>query len=254
MADLDNDGYPEVVQSGQNAFSIFKNNNGVFVDPIHYPDFQYNNHIFSIDAGDINKDGYIDILQAGHNYGPNVPQVLLNKSSGFTNMEGKTLEGPLGSEMFLGDFEGDGDLDIVSAGSNGILLNSNGHWNLGASFPKSGLLGMRTGVTWMRTHTLKSFKPMAAQTTLLGIILLESHFPSMSISTTLTFPLFILDARFADYDSDGDLDMLARRMDGNGNKTWLYKNVNGEFVDVGLSFPWSETIDFGDINNDGLLM
>lgn len=251
MADLDNDGYPEVVQSGQNAFSIFKNNNGVFVDPIHYPDFQYNNHIFSIDAGDINKDGYIDILQAGHNYGPNVPQVLLNKSSGFTNMEGKTLEGPLGS-MFLGDFEGDGDLDIVSAGSNGILLNSNGHWNLGASFPKSGTSWYANWCNLDADTHLEVLQAHGGSNYFIGNYILESHFPSMSISTTLTFPLFILDARFADYDSDGDLDMLARRMDGNGNKTWLYKNVNGEFVDVGLSFPWSETIDFGDINNDGL--
>ena len=50
----------------------------------------------------------------------------------------------------------------------------------------------------------------------------------------------------------GDLDMLATRPGNNGFETWLYKNVNGEFVDVGLSFPGSQTIDFGDINNDGL--
>ena len=187
MADLDNDGYPEVVQSGMSAFSIFKNNNGVFIDPNDYPDFHYNNHIFSIDAGDINKDGYIDILQGGQNaYGPNVPQLLLNNTSGFSSIEGKILDTQSGS-LFLGDFEGDGDLDIVSSGSDGILLNTNGHWNWGPWFPKNGTWY----ANWCNLDTdseLEIIQAHGGSNYFVGNYILESHFPSMSISSTLTVP------------------------------------------------------------------
>src|SRR6187399_1492477 len=70
LADLNNDGNPEIIQTGLEGFSIFNNNGSTFDEPIAYPEFKGESQIMvhTLDVGDINRDGLIDILQSG---GPN---------------------------------------------------------------------------------------------------------------------------------------------------------------------------------------
>jgi hypothetical protein len=250
MADIDNDGDAEIISSGMTSFSIFKNSNGTFDEVIEYPEFRSNNHVYSLDAGDINNDGFIDILHGSDNLDFVKPQVLLNKSPGFTNFDGSDISG-ITAALYLGDYEGDGDLDVISSGASGIAINKKGQWSTDYHFPNYGTWH----VNWCDLNhdsQLEVIQAYGGSNYFIANYLLEKGYPTLSISKTLTFPNFIIDTDFADYDADGDLDMLAKQMDANGNKVKLYKNVNNDFVDVGISFPWSQSIDFGDINNDGL--
>lgn len=72
VADLDNDGDPDgvlVQLSYQNGLAVFKNNNGTF-ERIEYP-YTFNATISSIDVGDVNRDGFIDVLVGGNSYDDN---------------------------------------------------------------------------------------------------------------------------------------------------------------------------------------
>ncbi len=61
------------------------------------------------------------------------------------------------------------------------------------------------------------------------------------------------DARFGDYDTDGDLDILLTGDTGAGFVTELYRNDGGVFTEVPVAFPGLafSAVDWGDYDNDG---
>jgi len=253
-ADLDNDGDLEIIVTGGRDFRIFNNSNGLFEQPTLYPQWSGESQIYAhtLDVGDIDRDGFIDILQSG---GPNyrVFEILQNTHPGFNNIADNYLNGLAGTS-FLGDYDGDGDLDVVYSGVDnfgnylgGVALNRDDKLIPGPWFPSS-----RTWfATWSNLDDDSNLEVLYATgdsySSTVESSILKNGYPSMSVSKNLGKIPLIYDARFADYDNDGDLDMLARQYP---NK--LYKNVDGSFIDTGITFPSSKTIDFGDMNNDGL--
>lgn len=85
-----------------------------------------------------------------------------------------------------------------------------------------------------------------------GTQFLERNSPAMSVSTQFTYDdVFIMDPVVADFDVDGDFDMLNKKL-GNTNLVRIYTNEQGKFTDSGIAFNWGESLEFADINNDGL--
>lgn len=253
LGDLDTDGYPELIQTGPTGLTIFKNVNGSFQAPISYPQFigeaQYLFH--TLDLGDIDRDGLLDILQSG---GPNyrVFRILLNKNEGLVDIGSSYMNGLAGAS-FLGDMEGDGDLDILFSGvdewSNmvgGILENRNGQFIRGPYLAQH----MPKFATWCdldHDSRLEIFQSTGSWSTFTANYLLEATYPSTTIIETLSAINNQADhVSFADYDADGDLDMLASIFPAR-----IFKNENGHFVNTGIVFPEARTAEFADVNNDG---
>jgi len=257
VADLDNDGDPDGIISGIGDMAVLKYNDGSLIAK-SYTTFSFDWSSFSVDAGDVNRDGFIDILQAGHyynGYADPSPFLLLNNGTDLIPSGNALVSGAAGGPAYFGDYEGDGDLDIVSASSNGILLNSdNSFVDYGPYFPQYGTwyanwwdLDGDSQLEIVRTYGFPGSGWVA------GTHFLEGDPSVISQSTQFTYGGVQLEGVVvADYDADGDLDMLLKKVENAGNKTRIYRNDNGNFVDSGISFPWGKSVEFGDINNDGL--
>jgi hypothetical protein len=116
-ADMDNDGDPDGVVSLNGALSILKYNAGAFARTDNNS-LSFGQNIWSLDAGDINRDGYIDIVNAGRaadNTTDPMRVLLLNNGTQLVPSGNQNLGWAANSgTLYLGDLEGDGDLDLLS--------------------------------------------------------------------------------------------------------------------------------------------
>lgn len=126
FCDFDNDGFLDVIITGSLSTAIYQN---------FFYEFYYtgNNNIFSVnksslDVGDYDKDGDMDFIITGAtDYNPNTyepisPEIRLYKNDGNFNFSTVFITIPAvscGSVKF-GDYDNDGDLDILVAGKTSI--------------------------------------------------------------------------------------------------------------------------------------
>jgi uncharacterized repeat protein (TIGR01451 family) len=171
----------------------------------------------SVAWGDYDNDGDLDILLTGNAASGRVSRVYRNDGADtFTAAVTDTLTGVEGGSAAWGDYDGDGDLDILLAGFAGL-------GNLVARVYRND--GSDTFVTAVTTDTL------------LGV-------ESSSVA-------------WGDYDNDGDLDILLTGLDGLGPDaiTAVYRNDGGnaftEAVTDTLMAVAEGSVAWGDYDNDG---
>lgn len=137
LADLNNDGLLEIITSnfGDQGFYIFQNNsqpsNLSFLDP---QNISTNADIRAIKAGDLNNDGFAEIVLTNSEISVDIIEIIENQTaaSGDTPAFGTAFQ-IIGVNtswgLDLGDIDGDGDLDIsvASFGSNNFygIMNIN---------------------------------------------------------------------------------------------------------------------------------
>ncbi|MGM0947255.1 MAG: FG-GAP-like repeat-containing protein, partial [Bacteroidota bacterium] len=116
--DYDGDGDLDILLTGENSSSnrvsrVYRNDGGTFVDinaGLEAVAFS------SVAWGDYDGDGDLDILLTGDNAsGQRVSSVYRNDGGTFVNINAG-LEGVGGSSVAWGDYDGDGDLDILLTG------------------------------------------------------------------------------------------------------------------------------------------
>ncbi len=126
FCDFDNDGFLDVIITGSLSTAIYQN---------FFYEFYYtgNNNIFSVyksslDVGDYDKDGDMDFVITGatdydpNTYEPISPEIRLYKNDGNFNFSTAFITIPAvscGSVKF-GDYDNDGDLDLLVAGKTSI--------------------------------------------------------------------------------------------------------------------------------------
>jgi len=220
--DYDNDGDLDILITGtlqispgnnQGATKIFRNDHGTFVDiNASFP------KIFAASAkwGDYDNDGALDILFTGRleSDGSLVAYICVNDSGNFVpvNIDIKSV---WGGTVIWGDYDTDGDLDIMITGSTGSSTTDN---------PASRIYRNDGGVF-------------------------------TDIQAAIADVAFNSSAAWGDYDNDGDLDLAVTGYSLNQDVSKIYRNDNGSFNDIGVGLYGihNSAVAWGDCNNDGNL-
>lgn len=276
--DFNNDHYLDALISGQNlaglgTTKIYQNNaNNTFTElpGVTIPGV-YNG---SVSWGDYNNDGFLDILIIGYNddLGPISRIYKNNGDKTFTEQTGIVLAGVYNSSAVWGDFDNDGDLDIIIAGlnSNNVLStkiyrnDGNNHFTeqTGISLP-----GIQNGSIALGDYDNNGFLDILitgfiANNGRISKIFRNTGNNNFQEQTSISLPGASLSSgAWGDYDNDGNLDIILAGATGdypNFNQfTRVYhNNGNNTFTEllntkiVGIS---QGSLAWGDYNNDGFL-
>jgi hypothetical protein len=255
FADLNNDGYQDFIQSGYGSLTIFINNKGTFEKLGDFEEFKGETSLYvhSIDLGDFDKDGYVDILQTG---GPNerVSYLIKNDSLTFTNL---ASFGEVSGACYFGDIENDGDLDVLysyetKAYRNTILSKVN--FNINNTLVDKGyILRQPTKYAFWadldRDSEIEIIQSEGTQYGFKGNFFLEPNEKNYEIVSQISISHNIHSINVADYNNDGYVDLLVK---GHEDGFKIYRFANGDYVDIGVNFPYSLSGIWADMNNDGL--
>ena len=205
--------------------------------------------------GDFDNDKDLDILISGEtSNGTYISRVYVNEGGTFSNLNAD-ISGMSNSCIKWGDYDNDGDLDIIATGENtnnrsiiyrndeGIFTDilceidyfgafSHAAWG---DYDNDGDLDIAITGSWMS----QIYENTGAD----EFILLEADIAQLNSGRVA----------WGDYDNDGDLDLIIAGDTGGGMRTYLYKNTNGEFEQIvtsimGLS---AGSVEWGDYDSDG---
>lgn len=219
FGDYDNDGDLDIAMigsesSGVSISYVFKNEDGTFIDT---GVSLYGLRWGSIDWGDYDNDGDLDLLMTGRdNAGVEVSVIYKNDKGDFIDIRAG-LQGIEYGEALWGDYDNDGDLDVVLSGE----------------YTEDDIAQINVAVTQLYENRAGIFVENN-QSTLLGV----SHGS--------------LD--WGDFDNDGDLDLLMSGQDMQDSVyTKIYQNNQGVFLETSSGIPgvYNGDLEWADIDNDG---
>ena len=219
----------------------------------------------SVAWGDYDNDGDLDILLTGDlTGGSQVAEMYRNDAGTFTIINGTGLigTGVLRSSVAWGDYDNDGDLDILLTGQPFSYDNNSGvakvYRNDAGTFTdiNAGLSDVRlSSVAWGDYDNDGDLDILltGAGSSRVAKVYRNDDGTFSDISAGLT-PVQQSDVAWGDYDNDGDLDILLTGLDsGNNYVAKVYRNDAGTFSDIsaGLTGVRASSVAWGDYDNDG---
>jgi hypothetical protein len=166
--------------------------------------------------------------------------------------------------VIWGDYDGDGDLDVLVAGAGKQdVAFTTIYNNAGGVFTNSGinLLGLsRASAAWGDYDNDGDFDLAMTGLTTVGVATTRIYHNDGGTFTAIPgsfLGVFAGNVSWADYDNDGDLDLLITGVTsstpGAAAATRLYRNDGGVFNSVAHVFPdcYLGAVAWGDYDNDG---
>ncbi|HOI87155.1 MAG TPA: FG-GAP-like repeat-containing protein [Lentimicrobium sp.] len=229
-ADVNSDGYPDLVISGNWLTRLYLNNgDGTFT---HTPSGLQGMNSPSLDWGDFDNDGDPDLLMVGDAGSVGETYIYINHQGTFERLDAQ-IEGAVGGMARWGDSDNDGYLDLLITGKDATLVpvsyvyRNNGDMTF--SFANAGLIGTALGpANWIDFDNDGDLDVMlAGENAGCGnsSTRLYSNNGAGSFSEIQAGLGFVERAASAwgDFDNDGDQDLVLSGIAASP-LTWLYRN------------------------------
>ncbi|MDA3886368.1 MAG: VCBS repeat-containing protein [Candidatus Delongbacteria bacterium] len=260
--DFDNDGDLDILLTGHNGSNriskVYRNDSGVFSDIYAGLSGVYRS---SVSWGDYDNDGDLDILLTGSNFSESeISKIYRNDSGEFIDINANLIGVNWGSTAW-GDYDNDGDLDILLAGRyydegyhyiTSVYCNYSGVFlEVSTTLPKVCF----SSVSWGDYDNDGDLDILMTGDT--GIVRISKVFNNNAgIFTDTNAGLANISsgsATWGDYDNDGDLDILLAGSSSTGVVSIVYNNNDGVFTDIntGLTGTDRSSVYWGDEDNDG---
>jgi predicted nucleotidyltransferase len=205
--------------------------------------------------GDYDSDGDLDIFLSGYNdIDGDISRIYHNDGGVFNNISAG-LTGASGSSADWGDFDNDGDLDLIVTGSNQSIIyrdDSGVFTDISA-----GLAGVAYGsVAWGDYDNDGDLDILLTGNNTTGYPISTIYRNDGTFFTNIDAGLQGVknsSVAWGDYDNDGDLDILLTGNSAAGNISKIYQNNMGLFTDInaGLTGVYNGSAAWGDYDNDG---
>ncbi len=216
--------------------------------------------------GDYDNDGDLDLVETGLTEGGAViAKIYRNDDNGTFTDIGASLTGVRRSSAAWGDYDNDGDLDLVLSGTTSpgsimpdttiIYRNDNGNFvGIGTS-----IVNVTEGSTSWADYDNDGDLDLLVAGSVDGLNNTAKLYRNdgagqfTDIQASLS-PTGNAAAAWGDYDNDGDLDILLSGNNGFSFFTKIYRNDgNGTFLDIGASFTgvMLGSVAWGDYDQDG---
>ena len=265
--DYDDDGDLDILLSGGTdttyTTEIWRNDGGdTFTQAITSPTGVINS---SVAWGDYDDDGDLDILLSGGTLGGDKTTEVWNNPRcphprRFTQVD-TTPTGIQNGEVAWGDYDNDGDLDILLTGSGGgghvteVWRNDSGSFTLASTDPTD---ANDSSVAWGDYDDDGDLDILLAGMADSGPTTeIWRNEDGLTFSQAVTTPTGVSQSSVAwgDYDDDGDLDiLLAGRTSSNDHTTEVWRNENGVTFTQAITTPtgvWNGSVAWGDYDDDG---
>lgn len=244
FGDIDNDGDADLITPSSDNLAIFFNDSGIFGRVLSFSEFKFTTNLFtpSIDLGDFNRDGQLDIYAMGSN---GMKYLLENKNLMFRNLNQYT---PNSFVCFFVDIDHDGDLDLAENG--GVAFNTNNN-----ATATGGMGGFLDPTFYMNIFNadddpdLEFFHSAGMDYSTIGNFLYDQNGSSVEKTKQLNIEGKLVTTLFVDHDGDGDIDILAKDF-----ATWkhkIYEFENQNYVFKGAEFPASTSVAWADVDSNG---
>ncbi len=188
----------------------------------------------SLSWGDYDKDEDLDLALAGDTGSDYVSQIYRNDGGGTFRNIGAGLTGVGACSLSWGDYDNDGDLDLVLAGNTGSAPEAKIYRNNGGmTFTDigAGLTGVSAAsLSWGDYDNDGDLDLVLAGNTGAGpktkIYRNYGSGSFVDIEADLT-GVFLSSLSWGDYDNDRDLDLVLAGHTGSGPETKIYRNDHG---------------------------
>ncbi len=209
--------------------------------------------------GDYDNDGDLDIAIAGH-LGPastGVARIYRNDAGTFVDIAAG-LPGVFYAALAWGDYDNDGDLDLVLAGSTASERLTRLYRNDAGLFVDAGagLPGLYVGsLAWGDYDADGDLDLLLTGSPGTGGMarVYRNDGGSFTDVGAGLLSLYYSAAAWGDYDNDGDLDIMMTGYDGAAGHTRIYRNGGGTFTDIAAELPgvYQAAAAWGDYDGDG---
>ncbi|HEY7088119.1 MAG TPA: VCBS repeat-containing protein [Tepidisphaeraceae bacterium] len=274
-ADFNNDGKPDLATANGDTISVQLGNGD---GSLKAPTLMQNTAPYAgLAVGDFNKDGktdlVVDVNDPEWDYGV-VAVMLGNGQGGFSTTGSAPLVNDRLGELAVGDFNGDGKLDVVSA-SDGLsitgqsritLLRGNGDGTFASSASSVSVFGVPLSLATGDFNADGKLDLVVGADQGLSdegnpnwdtVIVLPGNGQGSFTTPSYRYLLstLIADVAVADLNADGKPDVVTANTDtdtasvllGNGDGTLRYSNSASDFA----AGDWPSSVALGDFNHDG---
>lgn len=260
--DFDNDGDMDFLITGQTdgykTSTVYRNDgSGSFWSSWGFSASQYS----ASDFGDYDNDGDIDVLTTGWDEGGILSRIWRNDINEWGGVDNPIIlpHGVNSGSVDWGDFDNDGDLDILLSGwcpAGGQLITKIYKNNYGsfAEHPTT-LPGVQYSSSSWGDYDNDGDLDFVLTGNNGTVSISQIYNNDNGIFTDINAGLTGVhtgSAEWGDYDNDGDLDLLIAGYSGINN-TIIYNNDNGVFTDISAGLTginWGSA-SWGDFDSDG---